>query len=356
LAAPRARVSRAEILEFHDRNAFWAEDWERFQGSGALADQVRFEREWRALSEYAAQRHVRLLGDVAIYIAARSADHASHPELFEPGFVAGAPPDAFSATGQLWGNPLYDWHAMARSGYRWWIERLRRTLTHFDMVRIDHFRGFVSYWAVPQGARDASAGHWRRGPGGVIFQAVRDQIGGSLPFVAEDLGVITPAVSRLRDRLGFPGMIVLQFGFDPRRPASPHRLQNHLYNRIVYTGTHDHDTARGWYEQLAANIRARVDAELHTRCIDDAEPWWRLIRLAHASPAFLAMVQVQDILGLGSSARMNNPARSSGNWRWRLSAGALTPSLAERLRAVTADAARLRGADAGRFDPRGGCG
>jgi 4-alpha-glucanotransferase len=344
LAAPRARVSRAEILEFHDRNAFWAEDWERFEGSGALADQVRFEREWQALRAYAAPRGVRLLGDVAIYIAPGSSDHAAHPELFQHGFVAGAPPDAFAAKGQLWGNPLYDWRAMGRSHFRWWTERLQRTLTHFDMVRIDHFRGFVSYWAVPDGSRDASAGRWRRGPGHDLFDAARKRLGGELPLVAEDLGVITTAVTRLRDRLGLPGMIVLQFGFDPHRPASPHRPRNHARDRIVYTGTHDHDTARGWYRSLSTNIRRRVEEEFRRRGIDDPEPWWRLIRLAHASPAFLAMVQAQDILGLGSSARMNNPARSTGNWRWRLAPGALTPQLAERLREITETAERLTGA------------
>jgi 4-alpha-glucanotransferase len=230
---------------------------------------------------------------------------------------------------------------MARDHYRWWTERLRRTLTHFDVVRIDHFRGFVSYWSVPEGARDASSGHWRRGPGSAVFEAARRELGGQLPLVAEDLGLITPAVTRLRDRLGLPGMIVLQFGFDPQRPSSPHRPRNHERNRIVYTGTHDHDTARGWYDHLPGNIRRRVDRELDARGIDDAEPWWRLIRLAHASPAILAMVQAQDVLGLGSSARMNNPARTSGNWGWKLEQGALTRSMAERLREITSAAGRL---------------
>jgi 4-alpha-glucanotransferase len=341
LAAPGSRVSQAEIIEFREGNSFWAEDWQRFEGPGALADQVRFEREWGALREYAARRDVRLLGDVAIYVSRGSADHAAHPQLFQRGFVAGAPPDAFSANGQLWGNPLYDWQAMAHDRYRWWTERLRRTLTHFDVVRIDHFRGFVSYWSVPEKSSDARSGSWRRGPGGAVFDATRRALEGRLPLVAEDLGRITPAVTRLRERLGLPGMIVLQFGFDPYRPASPHRPRNHQRNRIVYTGTHDHDTARSWYEHLPESIRRTVDREMHARRIGDAEPWWRLIRLAHASPASVAIVQAQDLLGLPSSARMNNPVRTSGNWRWTLPAGALTPSIAKRLREITATAGRL---------------
>jgi len=341
LERPRARVSSAEILAFRERNAFWAEDWARFAGGDALADQVRFDREWTALRAYAAQRRVRLIGDVPIYVASASADHVVHPELFARGVVAGAPPDSFSAVGQLWGNPLYDWRELARRDYRWWTERLRRALAHFDLVRIDHFRAFVCAWAVPVGARDARAGRWRRGPGGAPLDAARRELGATLPLVAEDLGVITPAVRKLRDRLGLPGMLVLQFGFDPRRPSSPHRPANHSEHRIVYIGTHDHDTARSWYEHLAEPVRARVDAELGSRGIADRESWWRLIRLAHSSPARLAIVQAQDLLGLGSSARMNDPTRTAGNWRWRLEQRALTPALAERLRGVTAEARRV---------------
>ena len=341
LADPRARVSSAEIDDFRARQASWIEDWTRFAGRGAVADQVRFEREWAALRAYGADRGVRMLGDVAIYVAPASADHQAHPELFQAGFVAGAPPDAYSDTGQLWGNPLYDWPALRRRRYRWWVQRLQRTLELFDVARIDHFRGFVSYWAVPERARTAVGGHWKRGPGRALFDAVAGELGG-LPFVAEDLGVITPAVEALRDELGLPGMLVLQFGFDPEDSDSPHRLENHVEHRIVYTGTHDHDTARGWYESLDAPTRALVDESFaaHGVC-GDPEPWWRLIRLAFGSPARVAVIQAQDVLGLGSDARMNQPGRIGRSWRWRMEPGTLTSALAHRLREVTKAAGRL---------------
>ncbi len=341
LAEPRAPVSAAEEVEFAQRQAFWINDWVRFGGRGALADQVRFDREWGALRRYAAERGVRIMGDVAIYVAPGSADHRGHPELFGEGWVAGAPPDEYTEDGQLWGNPLYDWPALRRRRYRWWVERLRRTGELFDLSRIDHFRGFVAYWAVPAGARSAAAGHWHRGPGRALFDAVRTQLGSGLPLVAEDLGVITPAVERLRDELGLPGMCVLQFGFDPDSPDSPHRLENHEVNRIVYTGTHDHDTARGWYDSLQEPQRALVDRELLAHGIAEREPWWGLIRLALSSRARVAMLQAQDILGLGSEARMNDPAKASGSWRWQMEPGALTRSFAARLRDATEASGRL---------------
>jgi 4-alpha-glucanotransferase len=342
LADPRAAVSQAEIVEFRDRQRFWIEDWERFSGGGAIADQVRFDREWGALRRYGAESGVRIMGDVAIYVSPGSADHRANPWMFQEGYVAGAPPDAFARGGQLWGNPLYEWPALQRRHYRWWVERVRRVLELFDLARIDHFRGFVAYWAVPEGARDASGGSWKRGPGRALFAALERELGSGLPLVAEDLGVITAAVERLRDRLDLPGMLVIQFGLDPDEPTSPHRLENHVANRIVYTGTHDHDTARGWLESLEPEHRAFVDAELRRHgFLDEREPWWGLIRLAFSSPARLAMIQAQDVLGLGSEARMNNPARASGSWRWRMGPGALTAELAKRLRAATEEAGRL---------------
>lgn len=341
LAEPRAPVSSAELIDFRERNGWWIEDWERFSRGDAVADQVRFEREWSALQSYALERGVRLLGDIAIYVAPGSADHRAHPELFQEGLVAGAPPDVYSDTGQLWGNPLYEWPAVSRRRYRWWVQRLRRTLELFDLARIDHFRGFVAYWAVPAGARTARDGHWKCGPGRALFDALERELG-PLPLIAEDLGVITPAVERLRDQLGVPGMLVLQFGFDPHDRHSPHRFSNHLENRVVYTGTHDQDTARGWYESLDPDRRTLVDRELSERGIAASrEPWWALIRLAHVSPARLAMIQAQDVLGLGSEARMNDPSRAGGSWRWRMQRGALTPALARRLREATAHARRL---------------
>ena len=341
LADPKAAVSASQRADFHDRNDYWIEDWLRFAGRDAIDDQVRFEREWSALRRHAADRGVRVFGDVAIYVAPDSADHRAHPELFQDGLVAGAPPDAYARTGQLWGNPLYDWPALQRRRYRWWVQRLRRTLDFFDLIRIDHFRGLVAYWAVPADARTAAGGRWRRGPGAALFRALEDSLG-RLPLVAEDLGVVTPAVERLRDELGLPGMLVVQFGFDPHDRHSPHRLENHVENRIVYTGTHDNDTALGWYSSLDADRRSEVDGALaRTGLAVPGEPSWGLIRYAFASRARVAMIQAQDALGLGSEARMNVPGSTSASWRWRMDDGALTPELAARLREATAEAGRL---------------
>lgn len=346
LSAPRARVPASALLDLREREAYWIEDWAR-RASGSrselLSDQVRFEREWSALREYAAARGVRVMGDVAIYVAPGSVDHRAHPELFNDELVAGAPPDAFSTLGQLWGNPVYDWGALREQRYRWWVERLRRNLALFDAVRLDHFRGFVAYWAVPAGAPDARGGRWRRGPGRALFDAFVRELGYELPLVAEDLGVITPPVEALRAQFGFPGMLVLQFGFGPgAERRSPHAFANHVLDRVVYTGTHDHDTAAGWYASVTAATRRRVDRVCETLRIEDPEPWWRLVRLCLGSRAAVSMIQAQDVLGLGSEARMNDPARRGGNWRWRLQAGALTPALAQRLREATAAAGRLR--------------
>ncbi len=342
LADPRAPVSSGEILEFRERQRFWIDDWERFAGRGAVADQVRFDREWRALRAYAAQRGVRIIGDVAIYVSPGSADHRAHPGIFTDDFVAGAPPDAYAEQGQLWGNPLYRWPALQRTHYRWWVERVRRTLQLFDLARIDHFRGFVAYWAVPAGARTAAGGTWRRGPGRALFTALERELGIDLPLIAEDLGVITPAVERLRDALGLPGMLVIQFGMDPDVPGSVHRPANHAVNRVVYTSTHDQDTIRGWLESLPPAQRAFVDSEVkRAGFAEPRRPWWGLIRLAFSSPARIAMIQAQDPLGLGSEARMNVPGSTGASWRWQLARGALTPALARRLREVTAEAGRL---------------
>ena len=348
LGAPRAPVSSAELLAFRDRQAYWIEDWARFERGrrdDVIADQVRFEREWTALREYAAERGVRMFGDVAIYVAPGSADHRVHPEIFQAGAVAGAPPDAFTELGQLWGNPLYDWSVLRARGYAWWVQRLGHTLDWFDAARLDHFRGFVSYWSVPAHDEDARGGTWRRGPGRRLFDAFTEALGADLPLVAEDLGVITPAVERLRDGLELPGMLVLQFGFAPGDSGSPHALANHRENRWVYTGTHDHDTARGWYESLDPDMVARVDAlaaQTFARLSWDpqTDPWWRVIGLAQASPARVAMIQAQDVLGLGSEARMNIPGSQRGNWRWRMAPGALTPDHAARLAYLTEAAGR----------------
>jgi 4-alpha-glucanotransferase len=347
LAAPRARVTAAEALDYRDREQYWIEDWIRLASgskSELLADQVRFDREWGALRAYAAQRGVQMMGDVAIYVAPGSVDHRARPELFNDQFLAGAPPDAFSDLGQLWGNPVYDWPVLRREGYRWWIERLRRNVALFDSVRLDHFRGFVSYWAVPAAAPDARAGRWRRGPGLGLFEAVRASLGAELPLVAEDLGVITPAVEKLRDELKLPGMLVLQFGFGAGADrSSPHAPVNHQLRRVVYTGTHDHDTAAGWYASAPPGVRHRFEQACSAAAITDPEPWWRMVRLCLSSRAALSIFQAQDVLGLGSGARMNYPGRQGGNWRWELPAAALTRNLAARLREATETAGRLGG-------------
>jgi 4-alpha-glucanotransferase len=319
LADPGAAVSRA------DREAFAARHpWVTARD---VADQVRFEREWGALRAYAADRGVRIIGDVPIYVAPGSDDVRAHPELFLDGLVAGAPPDALADRGQLWGNPVYDWPALRRRGYRWWLERMQRAVELFDVARIDHFRGFVAGWTVPEGARDARAGRWRRGPGRALFDAARARLG-ALPFIAEDLGVITEPVDRLRRELGLPGMVVLQFAFDPDDESSPHRLEHHTTDRVAYTGTHDTDTLAGWLATM------RHPALLPARDVRGLTEWWM------TSPAPLVMLQAQDLLELGSEARMNTPGRATGNWAWRLPAGALTPALARRLKRVTTGAGR----------------
>jgi 4-alpha-glucanotransferase len=332
LAEPRARVTEDEVEDFVARHPYWAGDWASFEGRGAIAGQVRFEREWSGLRRYAARKGVRIFGDVPIYVSAGGADLAAHPELFERHEVAGAAPDHYSSTGQHWGNPLYRWEMARAEGYRWWIERFRRTFELVDLTRIDHFRAFVAYWAVSPRAKTAEHGRWRRGPGSELFEAARRELG-ELPLVAEDLGRITPPVYALRDRLGLPGMVVMQFAWRPWR-SNPHRLANHRENLVVYTGTHDHATALGWWESLPPATRRRTG-------LDPGDPAWSLLELAFSSPARLAIVPAQDVLSLGPEARLNTPGRSDGNWRWRLRRGQLTDELAARLRAATSAAARL---------------
>jgi 4-alpha-glucanotransferase len=324
VADPDAPVTAAETGAFRARNAYWIDDWAARGGS--VEDQVRFDREWQALRAYAAERGIRVFGDMPIYVADGGADHAAHPALFQQDVVAGVPPDAFARTGQLWGNPLYDWGAMRRDGYRWWIERFRRAFELVDLTRVDHFRGFVAYWAVPRGNRTARNGRWRRGPGAALFRAAETELG-PLPVVAEDLGVITEPVVRLRRELGFPGMVVLQFAIGPDS-ANPHLPANHEEQAVVYTGTHDNDTTLGWWQSLPPEERERTE-------LDPAEPSWSLLERAWGSRAALAVAPLQDVLGLGPEARMNLPGTDEGNWRWRYEPEALTEELAARLRALT---------------------
>ncbi|HEY2073769.1 MAG TPA: 4-alpha-glucanotransferase [Gaiellaceae bacterium] len=332
LADPKAPVNAEEIESFVARHPYWSAEWAGFAGGRALADQVRFEREWGALRSYAGERGVRLIGDVPIYVSDDGMDVAAWPELFAPGEVAGAPPDPLNANGQHWGNPLYDWPAHRLTGFRWWIERFTRTFELVDVARVDHFRGFVSYWAIPPGHKTARKGRWRRAPGYELFSAVENALD-DVPLIAEDLGVITPAVYRLRDAFGLPGMVVLQWAWSGR-PGNPHAPKNHRENAVVYTSTHDTDTVDGWFRSLSRKQQSRTG-------LDPAEPNWGLIHIAMQSRPRLAVVPVQDVLALGSEGRMNHPGVVYGNWSWRLERGQLTDAHAARLREETAAGRRL---------------
>lgn len=333
LAQPEARVEDSERRAFRARNAFWIEDW--LAWGGDLDDQVRFDREWSALRAYAAQHGVRFIGDLPIYVAEGSADHAAHPEIFRSGFVAGAPPDAYTEDGQHWGNPLYDWPALQRRGYRWWVQRLRRNLDLYDAVRVDHFRGFVAYWSIPEADPTARYGTWKRGPGAAPFRAMQAALGSELPLVAEDLGVITAPVRRLRDELGLPGMVITQFGFEPGDETSPHRFANHRERAVAYSATHDAAPVAGWWAAASRGERAEAERVFATAGVCAEDPAWALVELTLRSPAVAALVQAQDVLGLGDEARMNMPGVEGGNWAWRLEPGQLTAEHAARLRAAT---------------------
>jgi 4-alpha-glucanotransferase len=300
-----------------------------------------FDRQWRALRDHAARRGVRIIGDVPIFVSHDSADVWANRGLFEldheglPTVVAGVPPDYFSATGQRWGNPLYRWEAMERDGYRWWTERFRRTFALVDVARVDHFRGFESYWEVPAAEDTALHGRWMPGPGTRLFHAVERELG-PLPLIAEDLGVITPQVERLRDDLGLPGMRVLHFAFGGE-PDNPHLPGNHPVNAVAYTGTHDNDTSMGWVSAAGPTERAGL-AKLTDAASDVLH--WGMIDAVFRSRAEVAIVPLQDVLGLGTGARMNTPGTAEGNWQWRAPAGALTPGLARTLREHTRAADR----------------
>jgi 4-alpha-glucanotransferase len=290
-------------------------------------DQVRFAqfllfRQADQLKEYAHAKGVRLIGDLPFFVSPDSSDVWANPELFlldeqlRPRFVAGVPPDYFSVQGQLWGNPVYNWDAVRETGYRWCIDRLRALLAHVDMIRLDHFRGFAAAWHVPAGAPTAQTGQWVEGPGASFFQAVRTELG-HLPFIAEDLGVITADVQALRDQFQLPGMRVLQFAFDGHAD-NPYLPQNFVHNAVAYTGTHDNATTREWYEELPDYQRESFWSYLKRASGTGADAAPELMRLAWSSPAALAIAPLQDLLNLGSDARMNVPGRADGNWRWRV--------------------------------------
>jgi 4-alpha-glucanotransferase len=307
--------------------------------------QFLFFRQWRELRDYCRARNIRIMGDLPIYVAHDSADVWANPEAFhldaqgDPTVVAGVPPDYFSSTGQRWGNPIYRWEAMAADGYRWWLDRFRAVLAQFDLVRLDHFRGFEAYWEVPASEPTAEHGRWVAGPGTALFEAAWKTLG-DLPFVAENLGVITPEVEAIRTRFDLPGMSILQFAFgdDPQGPSF--RPHNFPRNMVAYTGTHDCDTTVGWWSSEGRGESTRsyesiqrerqfTRAYLHST---GAEIHWDFIRALESSVADTVLIPLQDVLGLGSQARMNQPATLGGNWRWRYREGALTPPVATRLR------------------------
>ncbi|MDR1935607.1 MAG: 4-alpha-glucanotransferase [Candidatus Accumulibacter sp.] len=307
--------------------------------------QWRFDRQWAALKKYANERGVRIVGDIPIFVSAHSADVWAHQRLFDldargyPRAVAGVPPDYFSATGQRWGNPLYQWEEHEKDGYLWWTQRMRRVLKLCDIARIDHFRGFESYWEIPAAAPTAVEGRWRKGPGRALFAGMRQALGledgqapGDFRIIAEDLGIITPEVTALRQATGFPGMRILQFAFDGKSDNLylPHNFDAQT---VVYTGTHDNDTTRGWWESLPEAQRDYVRRYL--RVEGAAAIAWDMIHAASASVAAVAIVPMQDVLELDGSTRMNHPSVGEGNWEWRFAWSQVAPWHAERLAELT---------------------
>jgi len=366
-------AERAELAAFRERERAWLPDfalfmalkrhyfgqgiavWNRWPAEiarrdpeavrrlrqGDVAEAVReleiqqflFFRQWAALKQAAGAQGIRLIGDIPIFVAFDSADVWANQGLFrltpalEPEVVAGVPPDYFSTTGQLWGNPLYRWDRLAADGYRWWLDRVRSALRLVDLVRLDHFRGFQACWEVKAGRPTAERGRWVKGPGAAFLAALQEELG-SLPLIAEDLGVITRPVERLRDRFGLPGMKVLQFAFGSYSTNAflPHNFDPRC---VVYTGTHDNDTTLGWYRSESEKTRDQVRRYLAR---DGSDISWDLVRLAFASVADMAVVPLQDLMKLGTEARMNFPSKAQGNWQWRFRAPMLTPEISGRLR------------------------
>jgi 4-alpha-glucanotransferase len=362
------------------RSGAWNDSWDRhiaLRRPGALAgwkarlaDQAEeqkaiqffFFSQWDRLRAAAAERGVSIMGDLPIFAAPDSADVWGNRAMFlldedgKPTVVSGVPPDYFAATGQLWGNPMYDWNALARQGFKFWIRRIRSTFRLFDLVRIDHFRGFEACWSVPAGARTAESGTWVKVPGVKLFQAMEKELG-PLPIVAEDLGVITPEVTALRERFGFPGMRILQFAFDAGEAGGdsadnrflPH---HHTLSSVVYTGTHDNDTTRGWW---STRTPAEREALERYAAFTDPEIEWRMIRMAMSSVCSAAIVPLQDVLGLGTEARMNTPGTSSGrNWSWRTTERSFSAETARRLRSLVETYGRLPSRGGSRSPAPGG--
>ena len=308
-------------------------DFYRFQ-------QYEFRRQWDRLHRYAGEQGIEIIGDIPIYVAYDSADTWADPSLFQmgedhlPTGVAGCPPDAFSATGQLWGNPLFDWEYHKKTGYAWWIKRIRHCFQLYDVVRIDHFRGFDEYYAIPYGDKTAENGRWMPGPGMELFHVIKERLG-DLKIIAEDLGFLTDSVRKLLADSGYPGMKVLQFAFDTREPGN---YLPHTYPRdcVVYTGTHDNTTTRAWYHEIGPQCRAFAKEYLHVSSLDEDTLSWNFIALAMSSVADLCIIPIQDYLCLDREARMNIPSTLGGNWVWRMDAGAVTEELADKICRMTA--------------------
>jgi len=310
--------------------------------------QFAFYEQWRELRGYAGARGVRIMGDLPIYVAHDSADVWANRRYFHldaqgnPTVVSGVPPDYFSATGQLWGNPIYRWDALAADGYRWWLDRFRAAFAVVDMIRLDHFRGFEAFWEVPATESTAVNGKWVKGPGAALFRAAKAELG-DLPFVAENLGVITAEVEAIREEFGFPGMAVLQFAFGNDAQAPTFRPHNFPREVAAYTGTHDNDTTVGWWRSKGSGDSTRSDEDIRRERdfamrylnTDGSEIHWTFIRALEASVADTVLIPMQDVLGLGTEARMNQPATLGGNWRWRYGPGSLRVDLAQRLREMT---------------------
>ena len=300
--------------------------------------QYLFFKQWLRLKAYANEHHIEIVGDMPIYVAADSADVWAQPHFFKtdavgkPTCVAGCPPDEFSETGQLWGNPIYDWEAMDKDGYAWWIERLRESFKIYDIVRIDHFRGFESYWEVPAGSETSASGKWVKGPDYKLFAAVKEALG-DLNIIAEDLGFMTDEVIELRERTGFPGMKILQFAFNPDDESidSPHQAPN---NSVMYTGTHDNNTVLGWYKDEIDDATRQYMAQYTNRKEYETVPH-AMLRTIFASVSFMAIATMQDLLELDSAARMNYPSTIGGNWTWRMTAEELNPIVEGELYSLT---------------------
>ena len=297
--------------------------------------QYEFAKQWEKLKQYANEKDIQIIGDIPIYVAFDSADAWANPELFQfdenstPLAVAGCPPDAFAATGQLWGNPLYRWDYHAQTGYVWWISRLRHCFTLYDVVRVDHFRGFDEYYAIPYGDKTAENGVWKKGPGIDLFHTVKKELGDA-NIIAEDLGYLTESVMKLVEDTGYPGMKVLQFAFDSREESNylPH---NYPHNCVVYTGTHDNNTVRGWLDDMCEEDNALAEDYMNNADTPKDERPWEFIRLALASVADLAVIPLQDYLCLGTEARINLPSTLGNNWKWRLVPGQVTDEMLEKM-------------------------